>query len=156
MEGAVDAGTAENKKSISLHSPSSEKNLNPCGMTFTPSAPGNTIGICHLPSGGGSALNQTQSLTSRCNLGNTFPGQGRAGNQSPAHSWRLLLMMIYGICVLLGLYFPATLYNVLVCISCWPPPLLLFCTSTSATSAARLMQLHQQGSLHRKQPLKQH
>lgn len=77
MESAVDAGTAENKKSISLHSPSSERNLKPCGMTFTPSAPGNTIGMCHLPSGGGSALNQTQSLTSRCNLGNTFPGQVR-------------------------------------------------------------------------------
>lgn len=78
MQGAVDGGTAENKKSISLHCPSTERNLKPCGMSFTPSAPGNTIGICHLPSGGGSALNQTQSLTSRCNLGNTFPGQVRS------------------------------------------------------------------------------
>lgn len=62
-QGAVDGGTAENKKSISFYSPSAERNLKPCGMAFTPSAPGNTRGICHLPSGGGSALNQTQSLT---------------------------------------------------------------------------------------------
>lgn len=78
MQDAVDGGTAENKKSIYLHSPSAKRNLKPCGMSFTPSAPGNTIGISHLPSGGGSALNQTQSLTSRCNLGSTFPGQVRS------------------------------------------------------------------------------
>lgn len=78
MQGAVDGGTAENKKCIPLHSPSTERNLKLCGITFTPSAPGNTIGICHLPSGGGYALNQTQSLTSRCNLGNTLPQQVRS------------------------------------------------------------------------------
>lgn len=87
MQGAVDGGTAENEKSISFYSPSAERNLKPCGMTFPPSAPGNIRGICHLPSGGGSALNQTQSLSSRYSL---VPRSG-------AHSWRGLLMMIYGI-----------------------------------------------------------
>lgn len=34
--GPVDGGTADNKKSISLHFTSAERNLKPGGMTFTP------------------------------------------------------------------------------------------------------------------------
>lgn len=125
MWGAGDGGTADdNKKSISLHLTSAERNLKPGGMTLTPpSAPGNTIALCNLPSGGSSALNQTKSLTNRRNMGNALPGQVRNTFQGIAIDDDK-----YSICVLLRLYFPVTRYDVIACVLCWPSLLLLFCT----------------------------
>lgn len=58
----------------------------PVGWLSPPSqsAAGNTIAVCNLLSGGGSALNQPQSLTNRCNMGNTLPGQVRSAFQEIA------------------------------------------------------------------------